>query len=235
MITCFELWDGLVVEEQRKAALLKRLRYRIQNNCIVVTFASWKGYIVVARGERHAKLSKSVMHAVTKGMMGEFEQGMKFHPCNKKRYSVCGTRSVIEAAVIGSVVPRAPGPVRGKGAQGIPLVSDEFGGGLISHLDEIFDQLEEPSASSRSSSLTRLESTLRSFMPQPKKRPPPPPRPTPASLRRLVLPQEEERVGWIGPDGLLDQVDEAGQICQRLHTVQECVHLWIQRRTARGY
>ena len=54
-------------------------------------------------------------------------------------------------------------------------------------------------------------------------------------FRRLVLPQQEERVCWIGPDGLLDEVDEAGQICQSLHTVQECVHLWIQRRTARGY
>jgi hypothetical protein len=212
MITCFELWDDLVVEERRKADLLKRLRYRIQNNCIVVTFASWKVYIVDARGERHAKLARSVMHAVTKGRMGELEQGMKLHPCNQKRYAVCGTRSVIEAAIYGSVVPRASGPVRGKGAQN--NADDGSGGGLVSRLDEIFEELEEDTASSRSSALTRLESTLGSLMLQPKKRPPPPPRPTPASLRRLVLPQEEGRVGWIGPDGLLDEVDEAGQISE---------------------
>lgn len=107
MISCFELWDDLVVEEARKAALLKRLRYRIQNNCIVLTFAQWKVFVGIARGERHAVLASGVRGTLSLGSMRELESAMGSHPCCKKRYASDGSRRVLASALAASIAAQA--------------------------------------------------------------------------------------------------------------------------------
>lgn len=96
MFQTYALWRDLVAEGKRKEAVLARLRFRMQNGCLVMAIHSMRQFVISAQDDRRALLRCAIADGYRHGTSEELRSALSGHPIWRKVYTPLLLREVAE-------------------------------------------------------------------------------------------------------------------------------------------